>query len=69
MSIETKDPLDMFMDALGEMIDAQDDMWQEEKYSNHKEMWRIQDERYEPAREKAKSFLRECIRKEISRLS
>ena len=69
MSTETKDPLDMFMDALGDMIDAQDDMWEEEKYSNIREMWMIKDQRYTPAKEKAKEFLRECIRKELGQLS
>jgi len=36
--------------ALENMIDAQDDMWQEEKYHNHKQMWKISEERLIPAK-------------------
>lgn len=61
--------IDHFMDALERMIDAQDDMWEEEKYSNHKQMWKIKEERYVPAREDAKHALQELIREEIRRLS
>jgi len=61
--------IDHFMDALERMIDAQDDMWEEEKYSNHKMIWKIKDERYVPAREDAKRALIQFIREEIGRLS
>lgn len=61
--------IDHFMDALERMIDAQDDMWEEEKYSNHNLMLKIKDERYDPAREDAKRALIQFIREEISRLS
>jgi len=61
--------IDHFMDALERMIDAQDDMWEEEKYSNHKQMWKIKEERYVPAREEAKRALIQFIRDEIGRLS
>lgn len=61
--------IDHFMDALERMIDAQDDMWEEEKYSNHKQMWKIKEERYVPAREDAKRALIQFIRDEIGRLS
>ncbi len=63
------EPIDRFMDALERMIDAQDDMWEEEKYSNHNEMLKIQEQRYLPSREDAKQALQEVIREEIRRLS
>jgi hypothetical protein len=63
------DSFDQFMDALEKMIDAQDDMWQEEKYHNHKQMWEIKAERYEPAREEARTAFREAIREEIRQMN
>ena len=44
------------------MIDARDDMWQEEKYCNYKQMIKIGEERYEPARVKLRFFLTEIIK-------
>jgi len=43
------------------MIDARDDMWEEEKYSNHKQMWKIKEERYLPAKAKLREALHDCI--------
>jgi len=53
--------LDKFIDALEEMIDARDDMWEEEKYSNYRQMNRIKEERYVPARESFRNSLEEII--------
>jgi hypothetical protein len=49
--------IDKFIEALEIMIDARDDMWEEEKYSNYKHAWKIKNERYLPA----KSMLREAL--------
>jgi hypothetical protein len=49
--------IDKFITALEEMIDARDDMWEEEKYSNYRHMERIKADRYLPA----KNLLREAL--------
>jgi len=43
------------------MIDARDDMWQEEKYCNYKQMLKIGEERYLPARVQLKESLHDFI--------
>jgi hypothetical protein len=53
--------IDKFIAALEEMIDARDDMWEEEKYSNYKYMWKIQNERYIPAKEQLRESLKNFI--------
>jgi hypothetical protein len=63
------DPYDRLLDALYNMVDALDDMWWEEEYYNVREVWKIKDERYHPAREAVKQALRDVIRQEIGRLS
>ena len=60
--MEQKDDIDYFIEALEEMIDARDDMWQEEKFCNYKLMTKIGVERYEPAREKLRFFLNEIVK-------
>ena len=49
--------IDKFISSLEEMIDARDDMWQEEKHHNYKHMLAIQENRYLPAR----ALLREAL--------
>jgi hypothetical protein len=49
--------VDKFISALEEMIDARDDMWQEEQNCNYRYMWKIKEERYIPA----KTALREAL--------
>lgn len=53
--------IDKFIDSLEEMIDARDDMWEEEKYSNYREMWKIKNERYLPAKEALKEALYDFV--------
>lgn len=53
--------IDKFIESLEEMIDARDDMWEEEKYSNYKHAWKIKNERYNPARENLRESLKEFI--------
>lgn len=60
--MDKKDDIDYFIEALEEMIDARDDMWQEEKYCNYKHMIKIGEDRYIPAREKLRFFLSEIVR-------
>ena len=44
------DQFDNFLEALEEFVDARDDMWEEEKYSNVNAMNKILSERVEPAK-------------------
>ena len=53
--------IDKFIDSLEEMIDARDDMWDEEKYSNYREMWKIKNERYLQAKEALKEALYDFV--------
>ena len=48
---------DEFVKTLENMIDAQDDMWEEEKYENHHARRKIFEERFVPARDKLKEAL------------
>lgn len=64
MSEQQKIDVDDFVRALEEMMDARDDMWQEERYHNHKQMWEIEAQRYRPARETVVGFLKVLIDKE-----
>jgi hypothetical protein len=48
-----RDAIDQLLDNLEAMIDAQDDMWEEEKYANYRERLKIKEERYEPAKQAA----------------
>jgi hypothetical protein len=53
--------IDLLIEAIEEMIDAGDDMWQEEKFCNYRQMIKIREDRYEPAKNKLKFFLTEII--------
>jgi hypothetical protein len=55
------DNIDAFILALEEMIDARDDMWQEEKFCNYKEMVKIEEKRYIPAKIAMRKTLRAFI--------
>ena len=61
MSPQQKIEIDQFIEALEKMIDARDDMWQEEKYHNLKEFIKIEEERYAPAKEKVRAYLYQVI--------
>jgi hypothetical protein len=60
--LDQKDDIDYLIEALEEMIDARDDIWQEEKFCNYKQMIKIEIERYVPAREKLRYFLTEIVK-------
>ena len=60
--MEPKDDIDCFIEALEEIIDARDDMWQEEKYANYRQANKIYDERLVPAKDKLRFFLTEIIK-------
>jgi len=53
------------INSLEKMIDAQDDMWEEEKYSNYREMARLRVERLIPAKDEFKKHLDEYVDRRI----
>ena len=53
--------IDDFLDAIERMIDAQDDIWQEERYSNYREMNQIKEEKYIPAKQDAREAFRLAV--------
>jgi hypothetical protein len=63
-----KDNIDKFIEALEEMIDARDDIWQEEKFCNYRQAEDIRDKRYFPARKQLRkslyNFIAEVIEEE-----
>jgi hypothetical protein len=64
MSEQQTIDVDAFVKALEEMMDARDDMWEEEQNCNYRYMWKIRSERYDPARETVIGFLKVLIDKE-----
>ena len=57
----TERMFDKFIEALEEVIDCQDDMWEEEKYENHSTRKKIYEERFVPARSQLKKALDDYI--------
>jgi hypothetical protein len=58
----TDELLEKMLLAMERMIDAQDDMWEEEKYSNYKHREQIKREVFLPAKEEFKSLLIDVIK-------
>jgi hypothetical protein len=65
LKLDQKDDIDYFVEALEEMIDARDDMWQEEKFCNYRQATKIWEDRYVPAREKLRYFLLEIVQLKV----
>lgn len=61
MSQPQKTDIDNFMEALEDMMDSRDDMWEEQKYSNVNKFLYIKEHRYEPAKEKVREILDRII--------
>lgn len=53
--------LDVLVSALETMIKIQDKIFEERSYSNHREVWKLQEEKYDPARAQFKQILQEMI--------
>lgn len=53
--------IDKFIQALEEMIDARDDMWEEEQHHNWRQQEDIREKRYLPARDLLKVALTNFI--------
>ena len=58
----TDELLEKMLIAMEKMIDAQDDMWEEEKYSNYRYREKIKQEVFLPAKEEFKSLLIDVIK-------
>jgi hypothetical protein len=60
------DNFEKFLQALEDFVDARDDMWEEEKYSNVKEMNKIKFERVEPAKERMRQHFNMAVKEAIN---
>ncbi len=60
--MNTDELLEKMVVAMERMIDAQDDMWEEEKYSNYRHRNAIREEQFLPAKEEFKSLLIDVIK-------
>jgi len=58
----TDELLEKLVLAMERMIDAQDDMWEEEKYSNYRYRDKIKKEVFLPAKEEFKDLFIETIK-------
>ena len=55
------DVIDDLLDSIERMIDAKDDIHEEGKYSNYRQVMTIRTDRYNPARQEARELLRAAI--------
>ena len=60
--ITTDELLEKMLAAMEKMIDAQDDMWEEEKYSNYRYRDKIKQEVFLPAKEEFKELFIEVVK-------
>jgi hypothetical protein len=60
------DPFEKFLEALEDFVDARDDMWQEERYSNVKEMNKIKAERVDPAKQRMRDAFNQAVKASIN---
>ena len=60
------DPFEKFLEALEDFVDARDDMWQEERYSNVKEMNKIKAERVDPAKQRMRDAFNKAVKAAIN---
>ena len=61
------DPFEKFLEALEELIDARDDAWIEEENCNHKQMFKIQEERIEPAKQRMREAFNNAVKAAVSK--
>ena len=57
----TDELLEKMLASMERMIDAQDDMWDEEKYSNYRERNKIKEEVFLPAKNEFKQLFIEVV--------
>ena len=58
----TDELLEKMLASMERMIDAQDDMWEEEKYSNYRERNKIKEEVFLPAKDEFKQLFIEVVK-------
>lgn len=59
------DPFDKFVEALEDMIDAQDEMFEEEKNCNYRHKLKIMEEKYLPAKEAMRNAFNRAVRQAL----
>ena len=59
------DPFDTFVNALEEMIDAQDEMFEEEKHCNYRQKLKIMEEKYLPAKLQMREAFNKAVRQAL----
>lgn len=59
------DPFDKFVKALEDMIDAQDEMFEEEKNCNYRYRLKIMEEKYLPAKEAMREAFNKAVRQAL----
>ena len=67
MKMSQQQMIDSLIQSLEDMIDASKDMWEEKKHCNHKEMQKIKDDRYEPAKNQIKRLFTVSVEEIIKR--
>jgi len=58
----TDELLEKLVEVMERMTDAQDDMWEEEKYSNYRERRKIREEVFLPAKQEFKELFIEVVK-------
>jgi len=56
------DNLDKLINSLEQMIDARDDMYEEDKYANYREVLKIREEKYNPSKKEVRDLLEAVIK-------
>lgn len=61
-----EDPIERLVSALETIITTKIKIQEEKSYSNHREVWKLREQVYDPAREELKNLLREIVKPDIT---
>lgn len=56
------DNIDKLIVSLEKMIEAKDDMWQEDQFCNYHEVRKVREERYNPSKNEVRNLLEAVIK-------
>ena len=56
------DNIDKLIVSLEKMIEAKDDMWQEDQFCNYQEVRKVREERYNPSKNEVRNLLEAVIK-------
>lgn len=59
------DNIDELLKSLEDMIEAKDEMWHEDQYANYREVLKIREDRYNPAKKKARQAIEAVIKETV----